>query len=242
MNREKPAPVRINSIEDVKGTSALTKLIEDSKKSRRKDKNIAGKVKLTVYLPDYSSFKVYATEKMTISDLRNLILQEHADQRLTPPLNYNSPSGYELRMTDGDGEPDRDFPALGLTQRLGELGIDEVCVCEIEGRGGGGGGLGGKSSSRGNSSKRGKPSVDFTFSGSQFGSIPYGRSISNSRATPPPLFGAGAEPSSTSYMRDRFDEEDEDRDEDDDDDDDRGLSMYESSRNAEPEVRISICL
>ena len=50
--------------------------MEESKKSRRKEKSMAGKVKLTIYLPDYSSFNVYASEKMTISDLRNLIFKD----------------------------------------------------------------------------------------------------------------------------------------------------------------------
>lgn len=211
---------------------------------------MAGKVKLTVYLPDYSNLNVFASEKMTISDLRNLILEEHLEQGLMPPLNYNNPNMYELRMTDGDGEPDRDFPALGLTQRLGELGIDEVCICVIEGRGGGHpAGIaaqasssskrgGGNAASSGQSSNNtGKQnSVDFTFS-SQFGSIPYGRSISNARATPPPLLGGiDVFPSSNSnYTRDRLDERD-DEDDEDNDDDDRGISFYENNNTNEPEV------
>lgn len=227
--------------DDSKPISLLTKIMEDSKKSRRKEKNTAGKIKLTVYLPDYSSFHVYATDKMTISDLRSLILSDHLEQRLVPPLNYTNPTIYELRMTDGDGEPDRDFPALGLTQRLGELGIDEVCICEIDGGRGGGGGGGGIAafSARPQSGKRSKPSVDFTFSASQFGSIPYGRSISQTRSTPPPLLAPDQYNQSVSippYFRDRLDEDDEEDEEEDDDDDARGLdnAYYESSK--EPEV------
>jgi len=34
----------------------------------------------------------------------------------------------------GDGEPDRDFPALGLEKLLSDFNLDEYCICVIEGR------------------------------------------------------------------------------------------------------------
>lgn len=155
-------------------------------------------MKLTVYLPDYSSITIYAGEYITVNELRQLILDEHQDQDLDPPLIYNNANLYELRMTDGDGEPDRDFPALSLTQKLGDLGIDEVCICEVEGKAAlvaamtSASSSGRQASATTSPSKKNKGRVssvaaDSLFPASQFGSIlPYGRSSSNSRATPPP--------------------------------------------------------
>jgi hypothetical protein len=34
----------------------------------------------------------------------------------------------------GDGEPDRDFPALGAEKLLSDFNLDEYCICAVEGR------------------------------------------------------------------------------------------------------------
>lgn len=34
----------------------------------------------------------------------------------------------------GDGEPDRDFPALGSEKLLSDFNLDEYCICVVEGR------------------------------------------------------------------------------------------------------------
>lgn len=34
----------------------------------------------------------------------------------------------------GDGEPDRDFPALGAEKLLSDFNLDEYCICVVEGR------------------------------------------------------------------------------------------------------------
>lgn len=37
-------------------------------------------------------------------------------------------------MSPGDGEPDRDFPALGAEKLLSDFNLDEYCICTVEGR------------------------------------------------------------------------------------------------------------
>lgn len=34
----------------------------------------------------------------------------------------------------GDGEPDRDFPALGPDKLMSDFNLDEYCICVVEGR------------------------------------------------------------------------------------------------------------
>jgi hypothetical protein len=35
-------------------------------------------------------------------------------------------------LPPGDGEPDRDFPALDLSKKLKNFNLDDYCLCEIE--------------------------------------------------------------------------------------------------------------
>lgn len=157
--------------------------MEQSKATSKNGKAGAGKLKFTVYLPDYNNFTVFAWESSTVGDFLRLIMEEHQDQDIDPPLAYDDYGLYELRMVD-DGEPDRDFPALSLGHQLGQLNIDEVFLCEIEG-------------GAASSSKRMKsvaPGASM-FPASQFGSLPMGRYSSmggKSHAPPPPMsFGGG---------------------------------------------------
>lgn len=170
-----PFPTRAPS-----SSSTLTQALEQSKVTSKNGKAGAGKLKFTVYLPDYNSFTVFASESSTVGDLLRLIMEEHQDQGIDPPLTYSDYGLYELRMVD-DGEPDRDFPALSLGQQLGQLNIDEVFLCEIEG---------GSGSSPSKRVKSVAPGVSM-FPASQFGSLPMGGRYSSmggkSHAPPPPM-------------------------------------------------------
>ena len=76
--------------------------------------------------------QVYASMDSTIGELIKTILKQHESEDLDPPLDYSTPNRYELRMHEGDGEPDRDFPAYNLEQLLRNIESDEFCLCEIE--------------------------------------------------------------------------------------------------------------
>lgn len=89
-----------------------------------------------MYLPDYTSLKVYVKEKCTFGELIKQVLAEHKQQGLQPPLDYDEPENYEVRIHEGDGEPDRDFQAFELDKTLKQYDIDECCLCLIEDRGG----------------------------------------------------------------------------------------------------------
>ena len=80
--------------------SGLTKLIEENEKSFNAPSH-RGKIKLTIYLPDYSEMEVYASPDTSISDLIRIILKQHEDEDIHPPLDYRNPHYYELRMHEG---------------------------------------------------------------------------------------------------------------------------------------------
>jgi hypothetical protein len=44
------------------------------------------------------------------------------------------PSFVNIALITGDGEPDRDFPALGAEKLLSDFNLDEYCICAVEGR------------------------------------------------------------------------------------------------------------
>ncbi len=97
-------------------------------------KDNKGKLPFTIYLPDYNSMQVYASIDSTINELIKLILRQHQDEELDPPLEYDELDLYELRMHEGDGEPDRDFPAYKLEEKLRNIESDEFCLCEVDHR------------------------------------------------------------------------------------------------------------
>lgn len=113
-------------------TSALSKIIIDDSQSRKSSKSTAGKIPLTIYLPDCSEMEIYVVPSWKMGKLIELILREHEEQDLEPALDYNIPTKYELRMHEGDGEPDRDFPAFDREKSIEHFNFDEYCLCEIE--------------------------------------------------------------------------------------------------------------
>ena len=51
-------------------------------------------------------------------------------------LHTHAPQCYELRLHDGDGEPDEDFPALDKSRQIENFGNDgefEYVLCQIQG-------------------------------------------------------------------------------------------------------------
>eukprot|EP01036_Dinobryon_divergens_P029725 gene29724-38864_t len=89
-------------------------------------------LKLTVYLPTLESMEIAVSDTICIQEVIVHILSSHKQSGLRPPLKYDRPNTYELRIHDGDGLPDTDFPALDLNKKMKKYGIDEVCICEIE--------------------------------------------------------------------------------------------------------------
>lgn len=119
----------LNKIETV---SKLTQLLEAKKEIDKTKENDVGKTKLTIYLPDFSSMTILVHDSNTFHEIIKKILNVHKITYLQPPLRHTSPQLYELRMHEGDGEPDRDFPALERTKQLKNFNESEYCLCEIE--------------------------------------------------------------------------------------------------------------
>jgi len=115
---------------------------------------------LTIYLPNGDSIIVFVPETSIVQDVIRQTLQSHQKKKLMPALEYTRPYLYELRIHEGmlcytmlchsrclspstislllhdasgDGEPDRDFPALELKKYLSDFNLDEYCLCEVEG-------------------------------------------------------------------------------------------------------------
>ncbi len=150
----------------------------ESSVQKGKDSKNAGKVKLTIFLPDTEALVVHAPKNCTFGQLIKQIMKEHQEREIYPALNYDEPDDYELRIHEGDGEPDRDFAALENDKFLRDFNLgDEYCLCEVFredsdfglGPNGGGGGSG-KNISRNTSG------ADSLFSPSQFGTLPSSRS------------------------------------------------------------------
>ncbi|RYH15844.1 hypothetical protein EON65_31010, partial [archaeon] len=116
--------------------SLLTKMIEENKANRPLGKPKTNSLPFVIYLPDTSSMTVYVRETGTFGDLLKVILEEHKRQNLQPSLNYSSIDLYELRIHEGDGEPDRDFDAFNNDKPLKQYEMDEYCLCYKEGGGG----------------------------------------------------------------------------------------------------------
>ncbi len=91
---------------------------------------------LTIYLPAGTTMSLYAADSSNFEEIKMLILRVHEQQKLQPPLYYYAADFYEVRMHEGDGEPDMDMPALGRTKTLAQYKVDnEYCLCEVEGKG-----------------------------------------------------------------------------------------------------------
>lgn len=154
----------------------------ESAGQKGKDNKNAGKVKLTIFLPDTEALVVHAPKNCTFGQLIKQILKEHQEREIYPALNYDEPDDYELRIHEGDGEPDRDFAALENDKFLRDFNLgDEYCLCEVLrddsdfGMGPAAGGGGAKNISRNTSS------ADSLFSPSQFGTLPSSNHASGKR-------------------------------------------------------------
>jgi hypothetical protein len=140
--------------------SILSRQIEESlaQEETSGDNDYNSGLPLTIYLPDTSSIMVNVKETSNFQEVVLQILKAHEKQGVQPPLDYNDPGMYELRIHEGtglllqyhchrcelclldahcvtgDGEPDRDFPALDPSKLLSDFNLDEYCLCVVEGR------------------------------------------------------------------------------------------------------------
>jgi hypothetical protein len=122
-------PIQVLQVEK----SGLSKQFQEIISKEKDQKSTAGKIKLTIYLPDTESMKVYAPKNCTFGQLIEIILKEHENQEIQPPLEYDQLGLYELRIHESDGEPDRDFAALDAKNFVKDFNLgDEYCLCEIE--------------------------------------------------------------------------------------------------------------
>jgi len=124
--------------------SLLSKLIEESNllEDNAEDDMDGEGIPLIIYLPDFSAMNVTVRETSNFREVIMQILTAHERKALQPPLAYADVHTYELRIHEGDGEPDRDFPAMELDKMLSDFNLDEYCLCDAEGGGGDGGGVG----------------------------------------------------------------------------------------------------
>ena len=60
-----------------------------------------GGVPLTIYLPDCNSITVKVKETYNFSEVILAILRAHEKQGIEPPLVYDDPGMYELRIHEG---------------------------------------------------------------------------------------------------------------------------------------------
>ena len=105
-----------------------------------------------MYLPDRTYVDVKVPSTATVSECIALVLRRAYEtgkssstsnsndksKSSSQQLHCHAPQCYELRMHDGDGEPDEDFPALDRTREIKKFaddGEDEVeyCLCAIPG-------------------------------------------------------------------------------------------------------------
>lgn len=85
-------------------------------------------VALKLYLPDRSSTTVHVSEKASTEDvLRAVVSKVGQDSDLAGKLHGATAADCELRMHEGDGEPE-DF-AIDKSAQICSFGEDEFCVC-----------------------------------------------------------------------------------------------------------------
>ena len=118
-------PVPIAGMQSGKKNSALTELLTT---------NAPDTSELIIYLPTGASMSIYVGDSSNFEEIKSQILKEHEQNKLQPPLHYHAPDCYEIRMHEGDGEPDMDFPAMGK-KTLAQMKVEnEYCLCEVEGK------------------------------------------------------------------------------------------------------------
>jgi hypothetical protein len=69
-------------------------------------------------------------DKLTVKDAIVVILEEHQRLKLSPPLDYRGGKDkYELRLDEGDGEPDYDI-SIEQNKKLKDLNEGTFCLCD----------------------------------------------------------------------------------------------------------------
>ena len=83
--------------------SALSRMIEESEvpDEESADQRENGGLALTIYLPDCNSLTVHVKESCNFRDVILRTLLTHEKQGIQPPLLYNDPGAYELRIHEG---------------------------------------------------------------------------------------------------------------------------------------------
>lgn len=99
--------------------------------SRRK-----GGIALTIYLPNREPISINFDTNNSVDDLIRSVLSSHKNESggEGSDLHYHAPECYELRLHEGDGEPDEDFPAIDRQRALKQVGnVSEFCLCQQRG-------------------------------------------------------------------------------------------------------------
>lgn len=91
---------------------------------------------LVIYLPHNDTpITIKMDETATVSVVIQSALREHRQRGILPPLEYSRPALYELRMHEGEGEPDMDFAAFKPDDVVSSLFVtsqsNEFCLCSL---------------------------------------------------------------------------------------------------------------
>jgi hypothetical protein len=116
--------------------SALTLILNSNQNTASKAASVkadTGNVKLTIYLPDCTPINIMVNDSDTFDAIIKKTIVEHKATKRTPPLPKDQSEFYELRMHEGDGEPDEDFPPLERNKTLKQFNEKEFCLCQIKG-------------------------------------------------------------------------------------------------------------
>jgi hypothetical protein len=70
-------------------------------------------------------------EISNFKDILKAVFDAHKAEKLEPVLYYHAPEFYVMRMHEGDGEPDMDFPAIEGTAKLKAFNLNEFCLCLV---------------------------------------------------------------------------------------------------------------
>eukprot|EP00596_Hydrurales_sp_CCMP1899_P002070 CAMPEP_0119049714 /NCGR_PEP_ID=MMETSP1177-20130426/65985_1 /TAXON_ID=2985 /ORGANISM="Ochromonas sp, Strain CCMP1899" /LENGTH=485 /DNA_ID=CAMNT_0007027257 /DNA_START=378 /DNA_END=1835 /DNA_ORIENTATION=+ len=128
----RPIPLPLTTLEEnqeficKKNVSVLSGLLEACSKNGFDNTNC---VQLTIYLPNYESMNIEIADLSNFKDILKAIFDAHKGEKLEPVLYYHAPEFYVMRMHEGDGEPDMDFPAIEGTAKLKAFNLNEFCLC-----------------------------------------------------------------------------------------------------------------
>ncbi len=147
--RPPPNTRRPKYTDDPSGLTLLMKTVR-TQNSRILSAATSVVVPVTVYLPNrylhiaaLCSINIVRREPFsvivnpatfTIEEIIRKLLLRHREEQLKPALHYHAAHCYELRLHEGDGYPDKDFPALDRNRILKQFGnVSEYCLCERPG-------------------------------------------------------------------------------------------------------------